>query len=262
MMKLIFRVGLAAMLQVLLLHPANAQWHGEVGMGMRAVAHAEYDRAGRRLVREHGWLPGVALNAAYKAGDITWLAAADGYQSSIDYQGQTQAGAAADSTTSTRLVSARAGAAYAVGSDYSILAALEFDHWKRDIRGIGAAAGLQETYRSRRLVAGLDKVWHTAGGAVSANAGVIFSEPERLRVEFSGLFDPASLETERSHGIRIGAGIRPGFAPRLEFRTTYDRITIPRSKDAPVTANGQFRGTVAQPEHSRQAFTVTVSYLL
>jgi hypothetical protein len=262
MMKLIFRVGLAASLQVLLLHPVYAQWHGEVGMGMRAVAHAEYDRAGHQLVREHGWLPGVALNAAYKAGDITWLAAADGYQSSIDYQGQTQAGAAADSTTSTRLVSARAGAAYAVGSGYSILAELEFDHWKRDIRGIGAAAGLQETYRSRRLVAGLDKVWQSAGGAVSANAGVILAEPERLRVEFSGLFDPASFDTERSHGIRIGAGIRPAFAPRLELRITYDRITIPRSKDAPVTANGQFRGTVAQPEHSRQAFTVTVSYLL
>jgi hypothetical protein len=262
MMKLTVRVGLAASLQLLFAHPASAQWQGGVGLGVRGVAHAEYDMAGRRLVREQGWLPGIALSAAYKASGMTLFAAANAYQSDIDYRGQTQAGTAADSTTSTRLASARIGAGYAVGSGYSIFAALELDRWKRDIHGIGIAAGLQEAYRSKRLIAGLDKAWHTAAGEVSANAGVILSDPVRVRVEFSGLLDPVSFDTERSRGIRIGAGVRPAFAPRLELRASYDRITIPRSKDAAVTANGQFRGTVAQPEHTRQALTLTASCLL
>ena len=64
-----------------------------------------------------------------------------------------------------------------MGSAYSILAAIELDQWKRDIRGTAAAAGLQESTRSRRLVAGVDKAWHPATGTISADAAVILSEP-------------------------------------------------------------------------------------
>jgi hypothetical protein len=260
-MKLTLRSGLAAALYALLIHPASGQWHGGVGLSARGVTHAEYDMAGRRLVQETGWLPGVALNAAYKSDDITWIAAANWYGGAIDYRGQTQNGAAADSTTSTGLASVCIGAAYALGRDYSILAALELDQWKRNILGAGGSAGLQETYRSRRFVAGAGKAWHQAVGTISADAAVILSEPERVRVGFSGMLDPVSFETKRSRGIRIGASIRPSFAPDLEFSSRYDWVKIPRSDDAPVTFEGQFRGTVAQPEHARQALTLTVSAL-
>jgi hypothetical protein len=260
-MKPVYRAGLAAVLHALLIHPANAQWHGGVGLSTRGVAHAEYDMAGRCLVREAGWLPGVALDLAYDALDITWIAAAHWYQGAIGYRGQTQNGAPADSATSTVLASMRLGAAYAVGRDYSILAALELDRWKRDIGQAGAAAGLQERTRSTRLVAGAGKAWHPAPGTIRADAALVLSEPERLRVGFSGMLDPASFDTRRSRGIRIGASIRPSFAPHLELSSRYDWIRIARSDDAPVTSNGQFRGTVAQPEHERQAFTLTVSAL-
>jgi hypothetical protein len=260
-MKLTLRAGLAAALYALLTHPASAQWHGGVGLSATGVTHTEYDMAGRRLVHETGWLPGVALNAAYKSDDITWIAAANWSRGAIDYRGQTQNGAAADSTTSTGLASIRIGAAYTLGRNYSILAALELDRWKRNIRAAGGSAGLQETYRSRRLVAGTGKAWHPAVGTISADAAVVLSEPERLRVGFSGMLDPASFETKRSRGIRIGASIVPSFAPYLEFSSRYDWVKIPRSGDAPLTFNGQFRGTVAQPEHVRQALTLTVSAL-
>ena len=79
-------------------------------------------------------------------------------------------------------------------------------------------------------------------------------------MEFSGLLDPVSLDTKRAHGIRIGVRIRPAVAPYLEMRSSVDWMKIPRSDDAPVTANGQYRGTIAQPEHTRQALTLTLSY--
>jgi hypothetical protein len=258
-MTLALRVGLAATLYALLLHPARAQWAGSVGASAKSVTHTEYDVAGRRLVRETGWLPGIALNAAYQSGNVTWIAAADWHRGAIDYHGQTQSGAAADSTTSTGLASMRIGAAYALGRGYSILAALELDRWQRDIHAAAGSAGLQETSRSRRLVTGAGKAWHPALGTISADAALVLSQPEHLRVGFSGMLDPVSFETKRGRGIRIGASIRPSFAPYLEFGSHYDWLNIPRSDDAPVAFNGQFRGTVAQPEHERRALALTLS---
>jgi hypothetical protein len=258
-MKGFFCAGLAAALQVLLVAPASAQWQAGVGTGVRSVIHTEADRAGRRVVREAGWLPGVALNAAYRAGDTAWFYEADWYRHDIAYRGQTQSGVAAASTTSTGLASVRVGARRAFAGDYFVLAALDIDRWQRTIAGTASSAGLQETYRSRRLLAGAGKTWHPAAGTVSADAAVVLSEPERLQVGFSGLFDPVAFKTRAAQGIRIGTRFRPASAPWLELRSRYDWIRVRRSDDAPVSAHGQFVGTVAQPEHERQALTLTAA---
>jgi len=255
----ILRAGLAAALYASLLHPACAEWQGSVGPSVRNVTHTEYDTTGRRLVREDGWLPGLALQAGYRSGKLTWFAGADWYHGNIDYRGQTQNGAAASSTTSTGLVSGRLGAAWALPDDYSVQAAVEVDRWKRDIQGTAGAAGLQETYRSTRLVAGASKAWHPAAGTMSVDAAAVVAAPERLHVGFSGVLDPVSFETRRGYGVRLGAAMRPAFASWLELRGRYDWIKTPRSGDAGLTANGLYAGTVAQPEHVRQAFTLTAS---
>lgn len=261
-MKLILRVGLGAAIHTLLMLPASAQWQGAVGLSRSDVTNTEYDKSGRQLVREAGWLPGVALNAAYKVGDHKWFTEAEVYNRDIEYHGQTQAGAAVDSRTSTGLALLRIGGMYAWSGNYSVMAAIEWSKWTRDIIGVQGSAGLQEKYQSRHLIAGAQKTWHpAAGGTVLLDAAVVISEPERLRVGFSGLLDPASLETKRSQGIRIGASIRPSFASYLELGSRYDWIKIARSGDAPITLNGQFMGTIAEPEHEKRAITFTVSYI-
>lgn len=256
----IFHAGLGlALAATLLAAPARAQWQTNLGLGARAVTHTEYELGGRRLVRESGWLPGVALGAAYRAGDITWTAAIDAYRGDIAYRGRTQGGVPAVSTTSTVLASMQVGAAYALGRDYAALAALELDRWRRTIRGAGASAGLQESYRARRLVAGARKTWRPAPGMVRVDAALILAEPERLHVGFSGMFDPVSFETKRGRGGRLGASLVPAFTQGLELSARYDWIEVPRSADAALTAGGRLWGTVAQPEHRRQAFTLTAS---
>lgn len=259
-MKLVLRIGLAAVMQTCWMLPASAQWQGAVGISQRQVTNTEYDKAGRQLVREAGWLPGAALNAAYKAGRQTWFTEADISTGRVDYHGQTQAGVAAESRTSMAVAVLRVGGAYAFGENYAAQAALEWERSTRDIIGIAGTAGLQEKYRTRRLIAGAQKTWRpAAAGAVAVDAAVVLSEPERLQVGFSGLLDPASLDTKRSHGFRVGASIRPAFAPWMELRSRFAWAKIPRSDDAPVTLNGQFRGTIAQPEHEQRAVTLTVS---
>lgn len=261
-MKLVLRVGMVAAMQALLMQPASAQWQGAVGASQRRLTNTEYDKAGRQLVREAGWVPGAVLAGAYKAGRYSWFADAEISNGGVDYHGQTQTGAAADSRTSMGLAVLRLGGSCAFGADYSALAALEWARSTRDIIGIAGSAGLQEKYRTRRLIAGARKAWRPASaGVVTVDAAVVFSEPERLQVGFSGLLDPASLDTKRSQGIRIGASMRPPFAPWLELRSRYDWNKVPRSDDAPVTLNGQFKGTIAQPEHDQRALTLTASVI-
>jgi hypothetical protein len=245
----------------LLAHPASAQWQGKAGLGARYVSHTEYDSAGRRLVRESGWLPGLALDAARTSGNTTWFAGVNGYHAAIGYRGQTQGGAAADSSTATTLATLRLGGAYLLAHDVSVTAALEADLWRRNIRGTGAAAGLQERYRSERLIFGASKAWHPAAGVVATDFALVLSTPERMRVGFSGLLDPATLQTRHAPGLRIGASLHPAFAPTLELHGGYDWIRVRRSGDTPVTRDGQFAGTVAQPEHVRQGLSLTVSRL-
>lgn len=259
-MKLVLRIVLAAAIQPCLVLPVCAQWQGAVGVSQRHLTNTEYDQAHRQIVCETGWLPGAVLNAAYKTGRQTWFAEAEIAKASIEYAGQTQSGVAAQSTTSMESALLRLGGAYEFGASYAALAALEWERSTRDIIGIAGTAGLQEQYRTRRLVAGAQKTWHpAAAGAVAVDAAIVLAEPERLRVGFSGLLDPASLDTKRSHGIRFGASIRPVFAPWLALRGRFDWTRIPRSDDAPVTLDGQFRGTIAQPEHESRALTLTAA---
>jgi hypothetical protein len=261
-MKLIFQATLAAAIHGLFMLPANAQLQGAIGIGGRHAATTEVDNAGNVLVREAGWLPGLSLRATYKDGDLSWIAEGDIYNGAIRYHGQTQAGNAADSTTDTGLTLLRIGGAYDIGNDYSILAAIEWEKWRRNIIGTQGSAGLQERYDSKRLMAGVKKKWHLIGAAmISFDAALVISQPERLRVGFSGVLDPASLETKWSQGVRIGASIRPVAAPSLDLRIGYDWINVPRSDDAPVTRNGQLMGTIAQPEHQKQAIILTISYI-
>jgi hypothetical protein len=260
-MNPLLRAGLGATCSLLLMHPASAQWQGKAGLGARYVSHTEYDSAGRRLVRESGWLPGLALDAAWTTGNATWFAGVNWYRADIGYRGQTQLGAAADSSTATTLATLRLGGTHLLAHGVSITAALEADRWQRDIHGTSAGAGLQERYRSERFILGASKTWRPATGVVVTDAAFVLSTPERMRVGFSGLLDTATLTTRRAPGLRIGASLHPAFAPTLEFRGAYDWIRIERSGDAPVTRNGQFAGTVAQPEHVRQGVSLTVSRL-
>jgi len=260
-MNSLLRAGLGAACSLVLMHPANAQLQGKAGVAARYASHTEYDSAGRRLVRESGWLPGLALDTAWTTGNASWFVGVNWHRADIGYHGQTQGGVAAESSTATTLATLRVGGAYLLAREVSITAALEADLWRRDIRATGTAAGLQERYRSERVVLGASKTWQPAAGAVATDLALVLSTPERMRVGFSGLLDTATLHTRSAPGLRIGASLHPAFAPTLELRGAYDWIRVRRSGDTPVTRDGQFAGTVAQPEHVRQGLSLTVSRL-
>jgi hypothetical protein len=96
-------------------------------------------------------------------------------------------------------------------------------------------------------------------GPLTLEASLFRSTPERMRVGFSGVFDPASFDGGRARGVRLGLALRPARAPWLELRTRLDHARVPRSGSVPLTADGQYRGMITQPEHTRQALTFEVA---
>ncbi len=259
-MPFVGRAAIVTALVAAFASPASAQWQGSIAAGVRKAVQTEADLAGRQLVREDGWLRGIGLQAGYRAGKVLWFGGADWYTGDLDYRGRTQTGIPAASTTATRMLAARLGASYALES-WTMLAALETDRWQRDILGTAAGGGLQERYRSRRLLLGADKTWAPAAGAVSADAALVLAAPERMRIGFSGLYDPVALDTRHGHGLRLGAAFQPAWAPFLALRARADWLKVARSAEAALTANGEFRGTVTQPEHVRRAFTLELAYV-
>ena len=239
-----------------------AEWHGALGVSVQRFDNTEFDKAGTTLVRESGWMPGLAARVNWQANRFGVFASGEVYQHGIAYHGQTQGGASAESTSATRLIQLRAGASYAVNGHLAGFVAGEWDVWRRDIDSTASAAGLQERSASARLVLGGRGHWETVtSGVFGIEGALVLARPERLDVGFSGLLDATSLTTRSAHGWRVGVSARPAAAPRLELRAGLDTITVTRSGDVPLMRGGRFVGTIAQPEHARRSISVTLSRL-
>lgn len=259
------RVRHTALLAALLALPglaSCAEWQGALGASVQRLDVTEFDKAGTALVREAGWLPGIAARINWQANRLGVFAGGEAYQHGIAYHGQTQSGAPAESTSATRLVQLRAGASYAVNARVAGFVAGEWDAWRRDIGGTASAAGLQERSASARLVLGARGQWPTfAAGVLGIDGALVLARPERLDVGFSGLLDATTMSTRRARGWRVGVSARPSAAPHLELRVGLDTMTVARSADVPLTREGRFVGAIAQPEHARRSISATLSKL-
>lgn len=241
--------------------PASAGWDRAVGAGARQFSLAEYDRNNRRIITEHGWLPGLEARLGFTEGQWGLFGKASFYQHDIDYRGQTQSNAALASTTATAIALIQGGMSYAPDEAITLFAALEWERWRRDINGVGNIRGLQERTTTHRLLLGLETrhAW-SPYGTIGASAAIVLAQPERLRVGFSGVLDEASLRTRSATGLRLGLSLRPQAWPALEWHLDVDRIRVGRSADAPVSRNGAYAGTVAQPEHIKRAISLGMRY--
>lgn len=241
--------------------PAHSQWTATIATGARYASVAEYDTAGRRIIREDGWLPGLEAGVSYQAGSWTMFGSARSYRGELDYNGRLQSGQPFRSETETDLDRLQLGLSYRFAEVYRASTAFEYDRWKRNISGAPGIAGLQERAFSRRLVAGVQRpIALGTAGTLEAGAFVVVAEPERLKVGFSGELDQVSFKTDSAVGYRLSFAFRPHTSQNLEFGLELDRMKIGRSSAVPVTRNGSVAAFVSQPEHVRKNATVTVGY--
>jgi hypothetical protein len=241
---------------------AHAQWQFSGGAGMREVRTTEADRNGRRLVQEKGWLPGLELRADYLFGDWRFGVSGETYRHDISYEGRLQSGAGFSTDTKTALSRVSIDAARQITTATHLIAGIEWDHWQRDIEGRGNTLGLNERYTSWRLLGGGEtRVLQSAWATINAKALLVMAAPEKIQVRFQNqVFDDAHLSTKSGTGLRLALGLQPAAVPELTVTADFDWLKIARSDDAILRRSGVPVGTVAQPEHTRQAFGIRVSY--
>jgi hypothetical protein len=240
---------------------AQAQYAASIAPSLRHASVSEYSPAGVSIVRESGWLPGVAGRLAYRSGAWEVFGAAALFQSDIDYDGQLQNGQPYRSETATRMAEAQLGLCYRVLDATDIVAALGFDSWRRHIKGSGKAIGLQEDTRSGRLLIGVEQAWRLGSdGQLTASGSLVHATPERLRIGFSGLLDDVTVRTRPATGYQLALRYRPEPASKLALGAHFDYIRVPRSAAYQVTRDGRAAGEITQPEHVRRNLTLYVQY--
>ncbi len=240
---------------------ASAQYSASIAPALRHAGVSEYSAAGERIVRESGWLPGLAGRLAYRSGAWEIFGAAALFRGDISYDGQLQNGQAHRSQTGTRMAEAQLGLRYRALDATDIVAALGYDAWQRHIRGGAKATGLQEHTQSRRLLIGIEQGWRLGSdGMLTSGASLVHAAPERLRIGFSGLLDDASIRTRSANGFLLALRYRPDQASKLAFGAQFDFMKVPRSAAYQVTRDGRAAGAVTQPEHVRTNVTLSVQY--
>jgi hypothetical protein len=249
-------------LGLLAAQPAYGQWQFSIGAGARLATTREFTASGARLVEERGWLPGLELGASYRSGP--WRVAINGeiYRHNLDYDGQLQNGVPFATTTGTVQDRLALEVGRQLNDRLSLLAGVELDRWHRQIYGSGTVLGLDERYRSSRLLLGAESaILKTAYFDMSIRALLVRAQPEHLDVAFGNqLFDDAALTTQAATGLRLGAELIPAAAPAMRINFGVETLRIGRSADARLTRNGVASGTVSQPEHRRNAVTLRVRY--
>lgn len=240
---------------------AHAQFAASIEPVIRYATLSEHDQAGRSIVRESGWLPGIGGRLAHRSGPWEFFGEARVFQADIGYDGRLQNGQPYRSETGTRMAEAQLGLQYRILDATDIVTALGVDSWRRHIQGSGQAIGLQEHTSSRRLLIGVEHAWQLdSGGKLSVGANLVHAAPERLRIGFSGLLDDVSIRTRAANGAALTLRYQPGEESKLVFSAQFDTMRVPRSAAYPVTRNGRAAGEVTQPEHVRQNLTLSVRY--
>lgn len=241
---------------------ATAQLSGALSPAFSYVNISENKQNGERIVHETGMLPGIGATLTYREDRLETFGAVRTLRGAIDYDGQLQNGMRHQTRTDTQLSQAQFGVRYQYREHTRFIAALEYDDWKRNIRGDRVVIGLREHTSSRRLLLGAEQAWQMpAAGTVVVGATLVRAEPERLNVHFSGVFDDTSMRTRAATGYKAELTYRPVTFQKLQLGAQIEYMKVPRSGAVTVRRDGNPAGAITQPEHIRQSITVFLRYL-
>ena len=85
---------------------------GSIGVGLMNFDLKEFNRQDDKLVQESGWLPGIDAAVSAEINQLQARIRASYYSGDVDYDGQTQSGAAIDSSSDQKVWDISARAAY------------------------------------------------------------------------------------------------------------------------------------------------------
>jgi len=226
---------------------------GSIGVGQMHFDLREFNRQNDKLVQESGWLPGIDAALSAEINQLQARIRASYYSGDIDYDGQTQSGAAIDSSSDQKVWDVSARAAYRLPFSFTPRALLYagggYRHWQRDIQSVGSISGLDETYRWWSAQTGLNLEWRRSANRWVLDGRLTRTLNPQVDVDFHRTFDSASLDLGERWGWITELAWRHKLSPRLSagLKAFYESWDLGKSGLETLTVNGAPAGSVFQP---------------
>jgi hypothetical protein len=241
---------------------AQAHWDLEFGVTTAQLQTNEFSSDGYTIVRERGVVPGLVFSLGRRADAWRYYFYAEALDGNLSYHGQTQAGIAQSSVTSTRSHRFSFGAQVTLTPSLEVFSALERDYWGRDIQASGSALGLSETYRSWRLLAGFGiALYESTSFKLNGKLTAVASSSQDIHVRFDqSVFDATNLRSKPAIGARVALEMTNQSFPNWSLAPEFDWLRVRAGDPVGLMQNGRVVGSVAQPEHSRMQFSAKLLY--
>lgn len=213
----------------------------------------EFNRQDDRLVQESGWLSGIDAAASVNNRQLQAGIRAAYYAGDIDYDGQTQAGAAIGSSTDQKIWNLSALTAYRLpfGSSprSSVHAGVAYRHWQRDIQSVGSISGIDETYRWWSVHTGLNLEWRRGANRWIVDGRLTRTFSPQVAVDFHHTFDSADLDLGERWGWKTEFDWRHRLSDRLStgLKAFYEHWDLGKSDVETLTMDGIPAGGIFQP---------------
>jgi len=241
---------------------------GGIGVGLMHFELEEFNRQDDKLVKESGWLPGIDAAVSAEINQLRARMRASYYSGDIDYDGQTQSGAAIDSSSDQKIWDISALAAYRLPFSStprtSLYAGGGYRHWQRDIQSVGSISGLDETYRWWSAQTGLNLEWRRGANLWVLDGRLTRTLDPRVDVDFHHTFDTANLDLGARWGWITELVWRYRLSPRLSagLKAFYESWELGKSGLETLTVDGAAAGSVFQPriENRNYGFSVDLRH--
>jgi hypothetical protein len=243
-------------------------WQAALGLSAQSFRYAEYAEDGRRLNREHGALPGLALALERPSGPWFFNGALSYHAGDVTYDGQTQSGAPVQTRTDERVLdgSVHLGRWFQTNREprYAPYVGLGYRWWERDIASTGRARGLLETYTWGYVFIGARAMLHRAGTTTwEADVRLARTIDPQVEVDFNGLFDDTRLSLGARSAARVSLtwqrSVGNGLAVRI--RPYWEHWELGRSESAVLTRNDLVVGSVHEPRSETDSYGITISII-
>lgn len=247
---------------------AKQTMHTSIGFTVMDFDYREFND-GKRLNHERGTLFGLSASVGKRwrkhfiEGDINWLA------NNVNYDGQTQNGAAVSTTTDEVITSGAAlfGRYFQVRENVqlALVAGPGYRHWQRDINSTRSAQGLDETYTWWYGQLGLRGVYQSAERRTwLADVKLIRPFAAEIDIDFRNEIDNVSLTLGEQTSLQLNLSYQMKLTKNwlLDVTGFYTAWDIGRSREASLRRNGTAIGKVFEPasETRSAGFRVSASY--
>lgn len=238
----------------------------ELGIELSQFDYQEFDLQNKKLLREHGFMPGIHIATKHTGTAFTTIFLFQLFDSTVDYDGETQAGNPLFTTSKERITNFELSLQPIIKHIGSLQPGMSlgigFREWRRGIQATPTAIGLDENYRWQYRKFGMSVKWrNSAAWSVGINAEFLQPIHPSIEVDIQG-YDKTTLALDPKQSYRIS------FPVEIQAPNKSDWHIVPywqvwdmgRSNTKPLRINGVTTGfVITEPKNKTRVWGVSIS---